>query len=140
MLVVTGKPTGRSWEDRIIDLRVDDAAEPLPELRRLLRIKRAMLTIVEADRLATAGDKAGAANKRREGLAIAPEMIELRFWTGLTMAEAGDMDDGLKLIAEVVREDPRWLETMRRLVAVDRVSQELATSIEARLAAGAQRT
>jgi uncharacterized Ntn-hydrolase superfamily protein len=139
MLVVSGKPTGRSWEDRTIDLRVEDAAEPLPELRRLLRIKRAVQTVAEADRLAAAGDKLGAANKRREGLALAPEMIELRFWTGLTMAESGDIDGAMTLIAEVVRKDPRWLETMRRLVAVDRVSQELATSIEGRLASGARR-
>ena len=139
MLVVSGKPTGRSWEDRIIDLRVDDAAEPLPELRRLLRIKRAVQTVAESDRLATAGDMAGAANKRREGLAIAPELIELRFWTGLTMAQAGDLEGALKMVEEVVREDPRWLETMRRLVTVDRLSQELATALEARLASGASR-
>ena len=139
MLVVSGTPTGRSWEDRMIDLRVEDAAEPLPELRRLLRIKRALQTVAEADRLALAGDKPGAANKRRQGLALAPEMIELRFWTGITMAEAGDIDGAILLIAEVVRKDPRWLETMRRLVAVDRVSQELAATIEARLASGASR-
>jgi uncharacterized Ntn-hydrolase superfamily protein len=139
MLVVSGKPTGRSWEDRTIDLRVEDAAEPLPELRRLLRIKRAVQTVAEADRLALAGDKPGAAKKRREGLELAPEMIELRFWTGLTMAEAGDIDGAITLIADVVHTDPRWLETMRRLVAVDRVSQELAATIEARLASGARR-
>jgi uncharacterized Ntn-hydrolase superfamily protein len=139
MLVVSGKPTGRSWEDRVIDLRVEDAAEPLPELRRLLRIKRALQAVAEADRLALAGDKPGAASKRRAGLALAPEMIELRFWTGITMAEAGDVDGAIPLIAEVVRKDPRWLETMRRLVAVDRVSEELAATIEARLASGASR-
>jgi hypothetical protein len=66
-------------------------------------------------------------------------MIELRFWTGITMAEAGDVDGAIPLIAEVVRKDPRWLETMRRLVAVDRVSEELAATIEARLASGASR-
>src|SRR5258708_391641 len=139
MLVVSGTPTGRSWEDRVIDLRVEDAAEPLPELRRLLRIKRALQTVAEADRLALAGDKPGAANKRRQGLALAPEMIELRFWTGITTAEAGDIDGAIPLLAEVVRKDPRWLETMRRLVAVDRVSQELAATIEAPLASGASR-
>jgi uncharacterized Ntn-hydrolase superfamily protein len=139
MLVVSGKPTGRSWEDRIIDLRVDDAAEPLPELRRLLRIKRAVQTVPEADRLTTAGDLAGAARKRSEGLALAPEMIELRFWNGIAMARAGDFEDGMKLLEEVVSKDPRWLETMRRLVAVDRVSEELAMAVEGRLASAATR-
>src|SRR3979411_648096 len=41
LLVVSGIGTGRPWDDRTIDLRVEDAAEPLPELRRLLRVKPA---------------------------------------------------------------------------------------------------
>src|SRR5215204_2469846 len=32
LIVVTGKPTGRAWADRIFDLRVDDSIEPLKEL------------------------------------------------------------------------------------------------------------
>jgi uncharacterized Ntn-hydrolase superfamily protein len=50
VVVVTGKPTGRVWEDRIIDLRVDDAEDPLSELRRLLRIKRDQESSAAADR------------------------------------------------------------------------------------------
>src|SRR3982074_800029 len=57
MLVVAANGTGRSWDDRIIDLRVEDAAEPLPELRRLLRIKRAYMTAGEGDHLEESGDK-----------------------------------------------------------------------------------
>ena len=37
LIVVSGKPTGRSWSDRLFDLRVDDHSEPLKELRRLVR-------------------------------------------------------------------------------------------------------
>jgi uncharacterized Ntn-hydrolase superfamily protein len=136
MLVVTGSPTGRSWEDRIIDLRVEDAAAPLPELRRLLRIKRAYMKLAEADRKSDAGDKAGFSAMAAEAIRIAPEMAEIRFWTGLEMASNGDMDRGCELMAGVVREKgERWVETLRRLVIVDRVPAELAEAIEARLAA-----
>src|SRR3989440_12752975 len=41
IVVVTGKPTGKPWADRIFDLRVDDHPEPLKELRRLLTFQRA---------------------------------------------------------------------------------------------------
>jgi uncharacterized Ntn-hydrolase superfamily protein len=139
MLVVAATGTGRPWVDRIIDLRVEDAAEPLVELRRLLRIKRAYMTAGDADHLEESGDKAAAIAKIREAIEIAPEMIELRFWAGLTFAQGGDLDGGCKLIAEAVRKDGRWLETIRRLVAVDRLSAELAASIEARLAGAAPR-
>src|SRR5260370_7226200 len=49
MVVVAATGTGRPWVDRLIDLRVEDAPEPLPELRRLLRIKRAYMTMSEPD-------------------------------------------------------------------------------------------
>jgi uncharacterized Ntn-hydrolase superfamily protein len=133
MLVVSGAGTGRPWEDRIIDLRVEDAPEPLPELRRLLRLKRAYLALGEADHLDESGDHASAKTRLKEALDIAPELIEIRFWAGLTMATAGDMEGGCALIEEVVRKDGRWRETLRRLVAVDRVTDELASAIEARL-------
>jgi uncharacterized Ntn-hydrolase superfamily protein len=141
MLVVTGSPKGRFWEDRIIDLRVEDAPEPLPELRRLLRIKRAFMALSDADRLSESGDKAAANARSADAIRIAPEMVEIRFWTGLDMAVAGDMDGGCKLMAEVVREKGgRWVETLRRLAMVDRVSADVAAAIEARLAATAGST
>jgi uncharacterized Ntn-hydrolase superfamily protein len=134
MLVVTGSPKGRSWEDRIIDLRVEDAAAPLPELRRLLRIKRAYMTLSAADRLSDSGEKAASRAKAQEAIRIAPEMVEIRFWTGLEMAIDGDIDGGCELMSGVVREKgERWVETLRRLALVDRVPADLAKTIEARL-------
>ena len=136
MLVVTGSPKGRSWEDRIIDIRVEDAPEPLPELRRLLRIKRSYMALSEADRLSDSGDKAAASAKAEEAIRMAPEMVEIRFWTGLEMAINGDIDGGCNLMSEVVREKgDRWVETLRRLAMVDRVPADLAKAIEARLTA-----
>jgi uncharacterized Ntn-hydrolase superfamily protein len=139
MLVVTGNGTGREWEDRTIDLRVEDSPDPLTELRRLYTIRKSLLIHNEADAIEEAGDKQAAVKKRLEALAIAPELIEMRFWTGLSLAEIGDLDAGCELIKEAVNKDRRWLETINRLVAVDRFSAELAASIEARLAAGSQR-
>jgi uncharacterized Ntn-hydrolase superfamily protein len=136
MLVVAGVGTGRPWDDRIIDLRVEDAPEPLPELRRLLRIKRAYMTAGDADDLEAKGDMSAAIAKLQEALSIAPEMIELRFMAGTTMAGAGDIEGGCVLIAEAVRKNGRWLEMLRRLAAVDLLSAEVASAIEARLASG----
>jgi uncharacterized Ntn-hydrolase superfamily protein len=133
MLVVAAAGTGRSWDDRIIDLRVEDAAEPLPELRRLLRIKRAYMTAGDADDLEEKGDMTGAIAKLQEALAIAPEMVELRFMAGVTMASAGDLDGGCALVAEAARKNARWVETLDRLAAVDLVRPEVVSAIKARL-------
>jgi len=139
MLVVSGKPTGHSWEDRLIDLRVEDAPDPLAELRRLLRVKRAYETDAVADRLEDGGDKQAALQKRQEAMAVAPELVELRFWAGLSMADMGQLEEGCRLISEAAAKDQRWIEAIRRLAAVDRISAELADAIEARLASGSRR-
>jgi uncharacterized Ntn-hydrolase superfamily protein len=133
MLVVSGAGTGRPWEDRLIDLRVEDAPEPLHELRRLIHIRRAYAADSEADALDEAGDIAAAAAKRQEAFELAPEIVELRFWAGVAMATSGDLDGAARLIAEAVEDDPRWLETLRRLVTVDRLSAEKAAAIQARV-------
>ena len=138
MLVVAATGTGRPWNDRIIDLRVEDAAEPLPELRRLLRVKRAYMTAGAADDLEENGDMNGAVAKLHEALAIAPEMVELRFMTGATMASAGDVDGGCVLIAEAIRKNGRWLEALRRFAAVGLLRPEVVSAIEARLASTAR--
>jgi len=133
MLVVSGRGTGRPWEDRLIDLRVEDAPEPLHELSRLIPIRRADDADAKADQLDEAGDAAGAAAKRQEAFELAPQIVELRFWAGVAMATTGDVDGAGALIGEAVAEDARWLETLRRLVTIDRLSAEKAAAIEARL-------
>ena len=133
MLVVTGQPAGRSWEDRLIDLRVEDAPDPLAELRRLLRVKRAYMLVNEADAFEVGNDLPAAVQKHREAAELAPEMVEIAFWGGLTMVQAGEAEEGYRLMARAVARDSRWIETLHRLVAADRLPADLANEAEARL-------
>ncbi len=137
MLVVTGKPTGRPWEDRVIEIRVEDAPDPNAELRRLLRVKRAYMALNEADR--NSADQAIAASRLQEALTLAPEMVEIAFWGGLEMAQQGMLDAGCELMMRAVQKDRRWIETVNRLVASDRLAADVARQIESRLTAGAAR-
>jgi uncharacterized Ntn-hydrolase superfamily protein len=135
MLVVTGQPTGRPWEDRVIELRVEDAHDPLAELRRLLRVKRAYMALNDSDRASEAGEVAAAATKLQEAVKLAPEMVEISFWGGLGMAQAGLLDAGCDMMMTAVRKDRRWIETLNRLVASDRLAGDLAAQIHERLSA-----
>lgn len=139
MVVVRGNPSGRSWEDKIIDIRVEDSREPLVELRRLLHVKRAYMHDDEAERMEVAGDVKSAVRLRMQAADQAPELVELSFWAGLDLAKLDDLDGGCRLIARAVAEEPRWIETLNRLAAVDWVSKELAEKIQARLSATAER-
>ena len=139
MLVVSGKPTGREWEDRVIELRVEDSPDPLPELRRLLRVKRAFIALGDSETAADKSDQVAATARLQEALRLAPEMVEISFWGGLGMAQAGKVDEGCELMMTAVRKDRRWIETINRLVASDRLSGELAEEIKSKLTAGAGR-
>jgi len=139
MLVVSGKPTGREWEDRVIELRVEDSPDPLPELRRLLRVKRAFIALGDSETAADKSDQVAATARLQEALRLAPEMVEISFWGGLGMAQAGRVDEGCELMMTAVRKDRRWIETINRLVASDRLSGELAEEIKSKLTAGAGR-
>jgi uncharacterized Ntn-hydrolase superfamily protein len=41
LLVVPAKAAGKPWDERTVDLRVDDHKEPVKELRRLLTVHKA---------------------------------------------------------------------------------------------------
>jgi uncharacterized Ntn-hydrolase superfamily protein len=123
MLVLTGQPMGRAWEDRVVDLRVEDHPEPLLELRRLLRLRRAW-------QASQRGDLAG----HRRALELAPELTHVRVFAAVALAEAGDWEEAMALLRGVLEEEPRWRETLRRLPAAGRLDAGLAGAIEARLA------
>ncbi len=121
LLVVAA--TGESWRRRL-DVRVEDHAEPLRELRRLVRLARAYAMAGEADELVAEGATRAAARLYVAAAELAPEADELTFWAGLGIA-AEDVDAGLELVRRAVAQSPRWLTLLERL------SDELAPSAEA---------
>jgi hypothetical protein len=76
---------------------------------------------------------------RTEAAEMAPDLVELSFWAGLDKAKLGDIDGGCRLMARAVTEEPRWVETLNRLAAVDWVEKDLAEKIQAQLAVTAGR-
>jgi uncharacterized Ntn-hydrolase superfamily protein len=105
---------GEPWRARV-DLRVEDHAEPLPELRRLLGLQRAYELAGEGDELLAAGRAAEAGERYRAAQALAPESDELLFWAGLAMAQAGDLDAGADAVRRAAAVHPNWLVLLERL-------------------------
>jgi uncharacterized Ntn-hydrolase superfamily protein len=101
--------------DRVVDLRVEDATDPLGEMRRLLALNDAYRHGIEADAALTVGDREGAAAGFVRAMEAAPEVVELRFWAGLSLMDAGDDDRGVALVREAVAAESLWLELLRRL-------------------------
>ncbi len=133
IVVATGTPTGRPWDDRTIDLRVEDHPDPVEELARLLRIRRAYQAALGGDRVLAPGRRPPDLAARRAALEIAPEMLQLRLMAGLACAEAGEWEEAMTLLREVLKEEPRCLETLRRMEAAGRAPAGIAGQIQGRL-------
>jgi uncharacterized Ntn-hydrolase superfamily protein len=101
--------------DRIVDVRVDDALEPLQELRRLVALNDAYVLADEGDQLMANGDMTAAADRFIAAYESAPGNDELRFWAGLGLITASMPDRGLLLLRETIAADASWDELLHRL-------------------------
>jgi uncharacterized Ntn-hydrolase superfamily protein len=115
LLVVRAEATERPWEDVLVDLRVDDHPDPLPELRRLLTLHRAYERLERAEELELAGDVEGAFAERRAAMALVPDNPEIAFWTAVSLALAERLDEARAALAVALPADPGWAELLRRL-------------------------
>lgn len=116
ILVVRNKPSRRPWEDRLIDLRVDDSKEPLADLKRLLRIHRAY---EHYESTAPAIESCNMKLARRHFVAaerMYPENEEIRFWHAVALVDTGRVKEALPLFKEVFGKNDNWRELLRRLV------------------------
>ncbi len=130
--VVAGTASSEPSHDVRVDLRVDDSADPLRELRRLLGKHRVYAHMnagdvaVEEKNLAAARDHYAAAAE------AAPGNTEVRYWQAVTLATTGDVDAALPIFREVFAEDRRWVEVTRRLEKPGLIpSRELVEQITA---------
>src|SRR4051812_2638897 len=112
-------PEGEAWRARI-DLRVEDHADPLAELDRLLMLWRAYELAGAGDELMAAGRAGEAGALYRRAAELAPGSDELLFWAGLAIANAGQLDEGVDAVRRAAEMKPNWL------VLLDRLSPDFA--------------
>ena len=117
MLVVSDDRSLPAWGGRIIDLRVEDLAEPLVELRRLLIMARAYNFMNEGDEHMTVGAVEEAVAAYAAAEALVPDSHEMIFWHAATLAGAGQVDESLPIFARAFELWPQWRELIPRLPA-----------------------
>lgn len=117
LLVVRAKSSGRPWVDRLIDLRVEDHAEPIRELERLLTLHRAYEHMNRGDELLGNGRVEQALEAYETAAAIAPQIKELPFWQAVTLADLGRVDEAVPIFREVFAENRDWCTLLQRLPA-----------------------
>ncbi|MGH7923933.1 MAG: DUF1028 domain-containing protein [Candidatus Binatus sp.] len=118
ILIVEAKSTGRPWVDTIFDLRVDDAPEPLVEIRRLVSVRRAYIHMRLGNEAAQRGDLAATEREFTDAERLIGDNPEMRYWHAIALLGLGKIDDGLAILREVGRRDRSWIELTLRLPAL----------------------
>ena len=117
LLVVSGDPTLPPWAGRLFDLRIEDHAEPLVEMRRLLTMARAYNLMNDGDAYMTEGRVAEAVEAYSSAEALVPDSHEMIFWHAATLAADGRIDESLPLFSKAFAMWPLWRELVTRLPA-----------------------
>lgn len=115
LIVVTGKPTGQSWKDRVFDLRVDDSPEPLVELRRLVKLQRAYNHMNAGDLAVEHKDNEGALREYSAAEKLVPDNAEMIYWHAVALVNMGRVEESLPLFRRVFAMDPNWATLTPRL-------------------------
>ena len=118
LVVVSGKPTGRPWQDRVFDLRVDDHPDPVAELRRLVVLQRAYNLMNEGDLAVERKDPEGALKAYAGAEALAPGNAEMIYWHAVALVNMKRVDESLPLFARAFAMDANWRTLTPRLVGV----------------------
>ena len=116
LLVVRGKPTGNIWEDRLIDLRVEDHPEPIKEIRRLLTVHRAYDHMNAGDLAIEHNDETKALEEYHAAMRMFPENLEMKYWTAVSLVNINRFDEALPLFKEAFSKDENWRVLTPRLV------------------------
>jgi len=117
MIVVNNDRSLPAWGGRVIDLRVEDHAEPLAELRRLVTMNKAYNLMNAGDEYMMLGEIDNAVVAYGDAEKLVPDSHEMIFWHAATLADAGKVDEAMPLFAKAFAMWPRWREIIPRLPA-----------------------
>lgn len=117
IVVVPGTPTD-SWNNKSVDLRVDDSPKPLQELRRLYNVQVAYEHMNSGDLAVEKNDMAKAMNEYNAAMKLFPANLEMQYWTAITLANNKQLSKALPMLKNIFAKDRNWKELTRRLPPV----------------------
>jgi uncharacterized Ntn-hydrolase superfamily protein len=119
IIIVPAHSTGKPWDERTVDLRVDDSKEPIKELQRLYNVHIAYQHMNNGDLAVEKNDMAKAMQEYNAAMQLMPDNLEMQYWTAITLANNHQLAKALPLLKKVFARDKNWKELTRRLPAVN---------------------
>jgi uncharacterized Ntn-hydrolase superfamily protein len=118
ILVVSGDPKTPEWNERLVDLRVDDNPEPLVELERLLRLHQAYEHMNNGDLAVEKNNMELAMKEYDAAMKMFPGNLEMKYWTAITLANNKQVSKAASMLSDIYAKDANWRELTKRLPKV----------------------
>ena len=115
LIVVGAQKTSNVWEDKKIDLRVDDSSNPIKEIKRLLKVHRAYDHMNKGDLAIEENDMDKALSEYGKAQVLFPENHELSFWKAIALLNNGKKEAARPILKKVFKENPNWKKLIYRL-------------------------
>jgi uncharacterized Ntn-hydrolase superfamily protein len=119
IVVVPSKTEGKPWEERTVDLRVEDNKAAVKEIRRLYQVHMAYGHMNNGDLAIEKNDMDLAMKEYNAAMKQMPGNLEMQYWTGITLANNKQVDKALAILKKVFAADKNWKELTKRLPAVN---------------------
>jgi uncharacterized Ntn-hydrolase superfamily protein len=119
IIVVPARSQGKPWDERTVDLRVDDSKDPIKELRRLYTVHIAYQHMNNGDLAVEKNDMNKAMNEYNAAMQLMPDNLEMQYWTAITLANNKEVDKALPILKKVFTADKNWKELTKRLPLVN---------------------
>lgn len=126
IMIFKGKATGNSWEDKIMDLRVEDHPDPISELDRLMKLQKAYHFMELGDLAMEKGNSQAAEEHYKAAQNMYPENLEMKYWYAINLINNNREDEAYPILKSIFQENSQWKELTQRLVK----SKLLVTSVE----------
>jgi uncharacterized Ntn-hydrolase superfamily protein len=114
--IVKIHPSGKIWEDVVMDLRVEDHPHAVREIARLVKVYRAYEHMNKGDLAIEKGDKEAALREYSAAEAMFPQNLEMKFWHAVALVNIGQLQQALPLFAQVFSKDANYRTLARRLI------------------------
>lgn len=116
ILIVKGLATGNSWEDTVMDLRVEDNENPIKELERLIQIHMAYDFMNKGDVVMEKGNSIEAEALYLNAQKLFPENLEMQYWYAINLINNKQMDKAEPILKSIFTKNPDWKTLTSRLV------------------------
>ena len=116
ILIVKGEASGNSWEDTIMDLRVEDHENPIAELERLMQIHKAYDFMNKGDLAMEKGNSEEAESLYLNAQKLFPDNLEMQYWYAINLLNNKQFEKAEPILKSIFMQNKDWKTLTSRLV------------------------